>query len=63
MGKKKVSEAISEVKEENGAEVKKETTEAVAAGKSFFKEAGEAIAAWFKAIGNFFKKLFKKDNK
>lgn len=38
----------------------KETEEAVHAFGNFLKEAWQAIKAFFKAIGNFFKRLFSK---
>lgn len=56
----KVTTAAKETAIENGESVKKETDEAKAATKSFFKEVGEMFVAIFKAIGNFFKKLIKK---
>ena len=56
----KVTTAAKETAAENGESVKKETEEAKAATRSFFKEVGEMFVAIFKAIGKFFKKLIKK---
>lgn len=56
----KVAEAAKETQAETGAEVSKEGKEAAEATKNFFKEVWDWIKALCKAVGVFFKHLFKK---